>query len=315
MITITQLEYIVALDKFGSFRQAAKACHVTQPTLSMQIHKLEDDLGVLIFDRTQQPTRATAIGRQIIEQARIALSQTKRINAIIDAAKDRVEGDLRLGVIPTLAPYLLPQFIEHFVKHYPKAHLQIEEIKTDIMIEALQRDQLDIAILATPLNEPSIREYQLFIEPFYLYSSPDSKLSNNEEITDADLKDEPILLLAEGHCLREQIIRMCRYRNSHVQINCGFEFASGSLETLCRLVEKGHGHTILPHLARTSTAPRTGRVIPFSHPSPSREISLAVHNSFARESLLKALHNSIRATLPAELKQMAPEALQTIHFR
>lgn len=315
MITLTQLEYIIAVDKHGNFRQAAKACHVTQPTLSMQIQKLEDDLGVTIFDRSQQPIRATPIGAEIVNQSRIALSETKRITSIISAAKTTLEGELRLGVIPTIAPYVLPLFLDAFVEKYPNVKLIIEESKTDDIIVALQRDQLDVGLLATPLHESNIREMPLFDEAFYVYVAKQNPLSSLDAVEDNDLKHESILLLSEGHCLREQIVRICRFRNTKTQAPTGFEFASGSIETLCRLVEGGHGYTVIPHLAKNRSTTANGRVIPFVKPQPSRQVSLVVHQSYAREALLQALAETIRGSLPDDLRHPSPEKMRTIPFR
>ena len=315
MITVTQLEYIAAVEKAGSFRRAAKACHVTQPTLSMQIQKLEDYFGVLIFDRAQQHIQSTPIGRKIVEQARIALSEIHRITAIIHTAKDSIEGKVRLGVIPTLAPYVLPLFLNNFCTRHPKVNLEIEETKTEAIVIALQRDRLDIGLLATPLLESSIKEHPLFIEPFYVYASHESPLSSEVAISEEHLKKEQILLLTEGHCLREQMVRICRYRHSKRQIQTNFEFASGSIETLCRLVEKGHGYTIVPHLARSCIVPRLGKIIPFSAPYPSREVSLVTHQSFAHDALVRALIASIKDSLPSELTRSNPSLLKPIPFR
>jgi LysR family transcriptional regulator, hydrogen peroxide-inducible genes activator len=315
MITLTQLQYIVAVERFGHFGQAAKACFVTQPTLSMQIQKLEDDLGVVIFDRSAQPIRATPLGQRILEQSAIVLSQSTRILDIIHEAKEKVEGELRLAVIPTLAPYLLPLFIERFCTAYPKVRLRVEESKTDDILVALRRNQLDIGLLATPLDEPFIKEHPLFLEPFYVYAPKDSALSKLDEVSDADLKDERVLLLAEGHCLRTQMVRVCGHRQGKLHKAAkGFDFESGSIETLCHLVEKGHGYTVIPHLAKTWNVTRSGRVIPFSEPRPSREVSLVVHESFARDATLKALAGSIQESLPAELRKTDAH-LKTIKLR
>jgi LysR family hydrogen peroxide-inducible transcriptional activator len=315
MITLTQLEYIVAVQKHGNFGQAAKACFVTQPTLSMQIQKLEDDLGVQIFDRSSQPIRPTPIGQKILEQSAVVLTQTERIQSIIHEAKDSLEGELRLGVIPTLAPYLLPLFIDRFCKAYPALHVQVQESKTDDILALLKGNQLDIGLLATPLDEPLIVEHPIFIEPFYIYAQKGSALGELEEVSDDDLKHERVLLLAEGHCLRAQMTRVCNYRESKSKkAKQPFEFESGSIETLCHLVEKGHGYTVIPHLARTWNATRAGKVVPFSEPKPGREVSLVVHQSFARDGLLKALLESIAASLPPELRK--PDAqLKTIKLR
>lgn len=303
MVTLTQLEYLVAVQRHGTFSQAAKACFVTQPTLSMQIQKAEELLGVLVFDRSVSPARATPIGQRVLEQAAIVLAQAARIPAIVSETKESLEGELRLAVIPTLAPYLLPLFLDRFCRAHPKVHLHVEESKTDDIVAALRRDALDIGLLATPLGEPLIEEHPLFLEPFYVYAAKGSTLAKLSQVSDADLVDERILLLTEGHCLRTQMVRACGTRRAERRDGeSGFDFESGSLETLCRLVEQGLGYTVLPHLARGSNATRSGCVIPFSEPRPSREVSLCVHASFARNALLAALAVSIREALPSELR-------------
>jgi len=315
MLTLTQLEYIVAVDRHGSFRNAAKACFVTQPTLSMQIKKLEDDLGVVIFDRTAQPIRATPIGRQLLEQSAVVLTQASRLQDMVKEAKDRVEGELSLSVIPTLAPYVLPLFLERFSEAHPDVRLKVEERTTDAIIEALRQGQTDVGLLATPLEEPMIREIPLFHEPFYVYAKKGSALASQSEVTDADLARERVLLLAEGHCLRTQVIRVCGYRQGRQKkVNTGFEFASGSIETLCHMVDKGLGYTVVPHLATSWNVTRHGRVIPFSDPQPSREVSLVVHESFAREGLVNALATTIQKSLPPELRT-SETPLRTVKLR
>ena len=306
VITLTQLEYAVAVQRHGTFSAAAKACFVTQPSLSMQVQKLEEQLGVLLFDRGASPVRATPIGVRVLEQAAIVLAQAAHIPAIVSETHESLEGELRLGVIPTLAPYLLPLFLDRFCRAHPKVHLDVEETKTDDIVAALRRDALDVGLLATPLDEPLIEEHPLFLEPFYVYAAKDSALAKREQVSDDDLAGERILLLTEGHCLRTQMLRACgprpRRGKQRAVAAGGFDFESGSLETLCRLVEQGLGYTILPHLARVSTATRAGRVIPFSAPRPSREISLCVHARFARRGLLTALAASILEALPSDLE-------------
>jgi LysR family hydrogen peroxide-inducible transcriptional activator len=303
VVTLTQLEYAVAVQRHGTFSAAAKACFVTQPTLSMQVQKLEEQLGVLIFDRGTSPARATPIGARVLEQAAIVLAQAARLAAIVSETKETLEGELRLGVIPTLAPYLLPLFLDAFCRAHPKVHLHVEESKTDDIVAALRRDALDVGLLATPLDEGLIEEHPLLLEPFYVYAAKDSALARRTQVSDDDLADERILLLTEGHCLRTQMVRACgARRDAERSVEGGFDFESGSLETLCRLVEQGLGYTVLPHLARGSATTRAGRVIEFSEPRPSREISLCVHASFARRALLAALADSIRASLPVELR-------------
>lgn len=314
MMTLTQLEYIVAVEKFRNFRKAAKSCFVTQPTLSMQIQKLEDQLGVLLFDRSSQPIQATPIGAKILDQARVVLSQAALIAELIQTEKEQVEGDLRLAIIPTLAPYLLPLFLDDFAKRYPKVRLFVEESKTDDIVVALQKNQIDAGLLVTPLGEESLVEHALFREPFYVYAAKNSELAKHTEVRDKDLRDDELLLLAEGHCMREQVLRVCRDRRKNAPLGAHLQFESGSIETLCHLVEKGLGYTVIPHLAITWQGTRMGKVVPFAEPRPSREVSLVVHRSFVRGSILKALSATIQGALPKELRK-GDQDLKTIGIR
>jgi len=303
MITLTQLSYLVAVERFGNFRQAAKKCFVTQPTLSMQIKKLEDDLGIVIFDRSHQPITATPIGAKILAQSRIVLGETAVIEAMIGDARGDITGEVRLAVIPTLSPYLLPLFLTQFQEYYPKVQLRIEEQRTEDIMAALKQNQLDIGLMATPLSDSDLIEHRLFNEPFYVYAAASSALANHKEIHQQDLVHESLLLLAEGHCLREQSLRVCRQPRTKSNKRGELQFASGSLGTLCRLVERGHGYTVLPDLARPWEARAAGRVIPFAEPVPTREVSLVVHRAFIRRHLLDAMQQTIIAALPRALRQ------------
>jgi LysR family hydrogen peroxide-inducible transcriptional activator len=315
MLSLTQLQYILAVERHGSFSQGARACHVTQPTLSMQIKKLEDELGVVLFDRSAQPIRATPIGRKILEQSAVVLSQAARLQDLVNEAKERLSGLLHLSVIPTLAPYVLPLFLQRFSESYPDVQLKVEERTTDAIIEALREHRTDVGLLATPLVEPMLRELPLFHEPFYVYAKKGGRLAELKEVSDDDLSRERVLLLSEGHCLRTQVMRVCGYRqNRQKKASSHFEFESGSIETLCHMVDKGLGYTVIPHLAKSWNVTRHGRVIPFADPQPSREVSLVVHESFAREAMLRALEDSIVRSLPPELQQ-PDEALRTIKLR
>lgn len=303
VVTLTQLEYIVAVEKHKSFSAAAKASYVTQPTLSMQIQKLEDELGVVIFDRSKQPIQATAIGRKIIDQSRVVLSESAQIPELIHQEKESLKGELRLAIIPTLAPYLLPLFLGHFAKRYPEIKLLVEESKTQDIIKALQQNQLDIGLLVTPLDEPSLKEHTLFQEPFYVYANKDSLLAQKTVVAEGDLKDSDLLLLTEGHCMREQMLKVCQHQGvRHSNVLAQVQFESGSIETLCHLVEKGNGYTMIPHLAKKWQDYREGKIIPFADPTPSREVSLVVHRSFLRFNMMNAIASSIQENLPEELR-------------
>ncbi len=316
MLTLTQLEYIVAVEKYGNFRLAAKSRFVTQPTLSMQIQKLEEELGVIIFDRSHQPIVATPIGQKIIDQSRVVLSQAALIAELINREQARIEGELRVAIIPTLAPYLLPLFLQEFVSLYPGVKLHMEESKTDDIIQDLRRNQLDVGILVTPLGEDLLRELPLFQEPFSLYASPTSELALQSEIVEEDLESQGLLLLTEGHCMREQMLKVCGgKKGASERGERQLQFESGSIETLCHLVESGHGYTIIPYLAKSWLTQRTGRIIPFAQPQPSREVSLVVHRSFVKETLLEALASCIRNTLPADLKRELEQPLRKLNLK
>ena len=302
MITLTQLGYLIAVERFGNFHQAAKSCFVTQPTLSMQIKKLEDDLGILIFDRSSQPIAPTPIGRLVIEQSRLVLSQAAKIEQLVNVTKDELSGELRLAVIPTISPYLVPLFLNDLQNQCPNIELSIEEARTSDIIDGLNRNRFDVGLLATPLGEDSLIEHFLFNEAFYVYAAKDSDLGSIKEIDDQALKDEHLLLLTEGHCLREQTLRVCRGRRSRTVSKGGLSFSSGSLETLCRLVEQRQGYTVIPELAASWEARRQGVVVPFKQPVPTREVSLVVHRSFMRTKLLAKLVEIIAGNLPASIK-------------
>ena len=311
MPTLTQLEYIVAVERHRHFRLAAKARHVTQPTLSMQIQKLEDELGVEIFDRSAKPVRPTAIGQRILDQSRVILSQVSLLTGLISEEKQSLEGDLRLAVIPTLAPYLLPRFVAEVASRFPRLRLSIEESKTEDIVAALRKNQLDLGLLVTPLGDELLVEHRLFDEPFYVYAAAGSELAQRREISDADLKGQRLLLLTEGHCMREQMLRICpRQRPKSGAGAEALAFESGSIETLCHLVEQGLGYTVIPHLARDYRDQRRGRIIPFDEPHPTREVSLVAHHSFARVTLLSEFTKLISDSLPSELRQ-PPRARQT----
>ena len=310
-ITLTQLKYALAVEKTRNFRAAARVCHVTQPTLSMQIQKLEDQLGVLIFDRSSHPIGITPMGIDVLNQIRIVINHTESIAEIIDAAKNTLQGDLRLGIIPTLAPYLLPLFLSSFSSRYPRVNLFVEEIKTSAMIESLGSGTLDIGLLITPLHLPTIREIPLFLEAFYVYTRVNSPFATLQTINVDALGHDTLLLLAEGHCMREQVTQICKAHQTQLDQNLQkVHLESGSIETLCHLVVGGFGYTVVPQLALPWITHPEGRVIPFSEPLPTREVSLVVHQSFVREAMLKAIQEIIIERLPREVLSIAQKTVR-----
>ena len=300
-MTITQLEYIIGVDTHKSFAKAATHCYVSQPALSMQIKKIEDELGVMIFDRSKKPVITTDIGEKIVSHARVILREVDRMSEIIKEQKDQIGGDLRIGIIPTLSPYLLPLFVTHFIEKYPDVNLVFEELLTEEIIGKLNNDLLDVGILVTPINNKSIVEMPLFYEGFIVYGASDNPLMNKKQILVSDLNINEMWLLKKGHCFRLQTLNICS--DQHPDDNRRIKFESGSLETLKKIVEGRFGYTLLPELAiMDMDAERRKNIRSFKAPMPIREVSMITHRSFVKRSLIEALQEVIMENIPAELK-------------
>lgn len=301
-MTLVQLEYIVAVDTYRSFVGAAEKCFVTQPTLSMQVQKLEEMLNVKIFDRSKQPVIPTEIGAQIIAQARLVLQESQKIKEVISSQQQDVVGELKVGIIPTVAPYLLPKVISAMMEKYPELKLLIWEYTTEEIIHHLKTGVLDCGILATPLADSSIEEMPLYYENFVTYISKNSKLFKKKAIDADDLEDENIWLLNEGHCMRAQVLNICRStKNNRLQ---GLTYNTGSVETLIRMVDVNNGATLLPELALAElTNKQLAKVRSFKSPEPVREISLAIHKNFIKKRMLNALKEEILEIIPKTMKQ------------
>jgi len=304
-ITLTQLSYITAVSQTRNFGLAAKTCFISQPTLSMQIQKLEEELGVTLFDRSKKPVEPTTIGKQIVEQAQIVLQEAFRIEEIIKAERGEISGEFKLGIIPTLAPYLLPLFLEKFTTRYPGVNLIVEELQTRQIIEKLKEDEIDSGILVTPLNIKGIIEQPVFNEPFMVYLAPNHPLLSLSRVSDKDLNLDDIWLLNEGHCFRDQAIEICKKARGKGIKHKNLIFESGNLETLKRLVDKKFGFTLLPSLAIFGMPAREQKkkIRCFKSPVPTREVSLAYSRAFLKKSIIEALYNEIVYSLPNELKK------------
>lgn len=301
-LNLQQLEYIVAVDTFRHFKTAADECYVTQPTLSMMIQKLEDELEVQIFDRSKKPVIPTEAGEEIIQQARRVLQEVRGIYEVVQAQKGEIRGILRLGVIPTLAPYLLPLFLDSFLKKYPQVKLKVSELTTGQIIKALEAQQLDAGILATPLGQDGLQELPLFYERFVVYSSLKEKLLKKQYVTPADLDVNRLWLLEEGHCLRSQVVNLCALRKKDSETS-NLEYEAGSIETLKKMVQMHKGITIIPELAVNDlTRSEKLRIRYFRSPVPVREISLVTYRHFVKQRLLEALHNEILLHIPKEMQ-------------
>lgn len=304
-MTLTQLEYIVAVDTYRHFATAAEHCYVTQPTLSMQIQKLEHELGIKIFDRSKQPVVATDIGEEVIIQARKILNESKFLEQIVSDRKGLLQGELKLGIIPTLAPYLLPLFIPQFTKKYPSVKLKISDLTTYQIIEQLRNGRLDAGLLVTPLNDAGIREYPLFYEEMVAYVSRSSAAFKKTYVLPDDLDGSKLWLLEEGHCFRTQIMNLCELKKQSAH-SVSFEYEAGSIETLRKMVEINSGVTVLPELATLDlSAKQMSLLRHFKSPAPMREVSLVIHRDFVKRRLIEVLREEILAGLPAKIKKNA----------
>ncbi|GAP68402.1 DNA-binding transcriptional regulator, LysR family [Bacteroidales bacterium 6E] len=313
MVTLTQLEYIVAVDVHRHFGRAAESCFVTQPTLSMQIKKLEEDLGVIIFDRSKQPLIPTDVGQRLIDQARVVLSESAELQNIIEDHRNEVSGLLRIGIIPTLAPYLLPRFIGHYKRTWPNIIIKVEELTTGNIIELLQKDLLDVGILVTPLKENKIIEKPVFYEEMLIYANENHPLHQKKEITPVDIATPDIWLLSDGHCFRDQVVNLCSYM-SGAGGGLPFQFEAGSLETLMNIVDVEGGITLIPELAKyTMSETRQKNLISFTNITPLREVSLVYSRHFAKHKLISLLWREVKDTLPSEL--LSPDRGTIVEWR
>ncbi len=295
-MTITQLKYVLAVAEHKNFTLAADKCFVTQPTLSMQIQKIEEELNIQIFDRTKKPIQLTDIGQKIVNQAKNIVNEADRIQDIVEQQKGFVGGEFRLGIIPTIMPTLLPMFLNNFIKKYPKVKLIIEELNTDEIITKLNNGHLDAAIAATPLEEEKIKEIVLYFEPFVAYIPESHQHHQKQEIEVADLNLDEILLLQDGHCFRDGILNLCK-NNSRNEIN-HFQIESGSFETLIKLADEGLGTTLLPylHTLALKDSDKT-KLRHFKEPKPAREVSLIFPKSELKIHIIDALRSTIAGVI------------------
>jgi LysR family hydrogen peroxide-inducible transcriptional activator len=300
-MTLTQLSYIVAVDKYRHFATAAQKIYITQPTLSMQIQKLEDELGALIFDRSKTPVMPTVLGEEIIEQAKLILSGAKHIEDMAAVKGATMKGTFRVGIIPTIAPYLVPLFLKKFVEAYPEVELIFQEALTADVLKGLHEDYFDVGVIATPTNQ-HIFERDLFLEPFLGYVSVDHELAKKDKLCIDDLYKEDLWLLNEGHCFRDQTIKICKKNNEKLN-KAPIVFESGNLETLKRLVEQNFGITLMPYLAMDNYDTRcaNGVVKEFEDPIPSRKIRLVYSREFLKQNLIEGFADVILQSIPREL--------------
>ncbi len=298
-MTLQQLEYVIAVDQYRHFAKAAEKCRVTQPTLSMMIQKLEEELGLKLFDRSKQPVVPTLEGEEVIRQAKAIVLGSNVLKEYVNELKGEIKGELRLGIIPTLAPYLLPRFLKSFHKKYPLLKISIKEMITNEIIEKLQSGDLDVGLLATPLHEAALEEHPLFYEEFYAYASLSEKLPKKKYLLPKEIHIDHLWLLEEGHCLRNQVFNLCELKKRENEL---LNYEAGSIETLINLVDQNHGITIIPQLAELNLkASQRKNVREFAHPKPVREISAVVKESFPRKKMLEHLMEEIMRAVPGEM--------------
>ncbi|MES3629702.1 MAG: LysR substrate-binding domain-containing protein [Longimonas sp.] len=296
-MTLAQLTYLVALDEHRHFGQAAAACHVSQPTLSVQLRKLEDELGVELIDRSHQPVVPTGAGELLIRQARTVLSECDRLQMLAAEVQSRVAGTLRLGMLPTLSPYLVPLVLPHLETAYPEVTLVLREWTTAEVLDALRRDVLDAGLIATDEAGPDFEVTPLFTEPFVGYLSPKHRLADGGPLDVSALAIDDLWLLSEGHCFRDQVLQICSHRANGTPLQARLE--SGSLETLLHLVQRSGGMTLLPALAtcHMTEAEQSTYVQPFASPAPNRTIRIVTRRRH-KQPLVRAFREAVRATLP-----------------
>lgn len=302
-MNLQQLEYIIALDHHRQFARAAEKCFITQPTLSMMVQKLETELGIRIFDRSRQPIVPTREGQEVIQRAKQIMADVNRLKDFARQQKQEVSGEVRLAVIPTVAPYLLPLFLKSFAEKYPLLKISIRELVTNEIIHGLKTDELDIAILATPLKDPKLVEHPIYQEEFHAYVAEGEKASRKKYVLPKDIDLSKLWLLEEGHCLRNQVLDLCELKQKDFASD-RLHYETGSMETLRNLVDHHEGITILPHLATLDlTKKQKEKIREFAPPKPVREISLVVNTNFHRTRLLNALREEIERQLPDSIKR------------
>jgi LysR family transcriptional regulator, hydrogen peroxide-inducible genes activator len=296
-MTLQQLEYLVSVDQYRHFAKAAEACSVTQPTLSMMIQKLEEELDVKIFDRAKHPIEPTQTGAEILTKARAILKNAERLKEFVLSEKDGLVCNFRLAIIPTVAPYLLPGFFPSFTSSYPDVSLKVSEIRTDTIIECILSGKIDAAILATPLENAQILEIPLYYEKFVAYVSPQSLLYQEESLSAINMPLKDLWVLQEGHCLRNQIFNFCEDKTPRAYV-----YEAGSIDTLIRIVDTNGGYTILPELHLPFlTDEQKKNVRPIVSPEAVREISLVIHPDFVRERVLNAIAETVKGIIPEHM--------------
>lgn len=306
-MTLQQIQYVVQLDNHRNFIKASEACFVSQPALTIQLKKLENEIGLKIFDRTITPLKPTKMGEVFIQKARDILQNVEELKHLVNEKTQSISGTFSVGIIPTIAPFLMPQFINSFTKHYKETQLNIFELQSEDIINMLKKGTIDIGILVTPLNDVSLREITLYHEPFVFYGGSNHKLMDKKTIKNKDIeKQKDLWLLNEGHCFRNQVLNICK-NASNSKVN----FQSGAIETIKKMVDKNGGFTLIPEMAVEELD--EGKIISFESPKPVREVSLVTHKSFPKEKLIEVFRKEILNIIPKSFKKN--EVYYKVHWR
>lgn len=301
-MTLQQLEYVMAVYRFKHFAKAAESCNVTQPTLSSMIQKLEEELGVRIFDRRQQPVKPTPAGLLVIEQAWKVLVRARKLKETVEEERHSLTGTFSIGILPTIAPYLIPRFFPQLMNKYPDLDLRIIEMKTDDIRRGLRHGDIDAGILARVDGLDDFDCRNLFFEQFFVYVSPNDKLYLNKTVRTSDLSGEYLWLLDEGHCFREQLVKFCQLKAASRSKKA---YSLGSIETFMRIVESGKGVTFIPELALQQLNDSQKKLVrPFALPVPTREIVFITNRSFIRSTLREMVIGEIKEAVPPEMLQL-----------
>ena len=302
-MTLQQLEYILAVERYRHFGRAAEACNVTQPTLSAMIGKLEEELNAKLFDRNRQPICPTPVGEQVLRQAKEVLAQADSIKDIVEEEKHSLNGTFRVGILPTIAPYLLPRFFPQLMKKYPTLDIRVREMKTHEIKEALLQGDIDAGILAQIEGLEEYEQTHLFYEKYEGYVSREDTLFAKETLRTSDVaSSRDLWLLDEGHCFRDQMVRFCQMKSSQTS---RLAYNLGSMETFMRMVESGKGITFIPELAVMQLSGEQKELVrPFAIPVPTRQLILITNRNFIRQTLLDVIVKEIQASVPKEMLKM-----------
>ncbi len=311
VMNLQQIEYLLALNKHRNFSTAAKASFVTQPAMTIQIKKLEEELGVVLFDRTKKPLMVTDIGEEVINQARIILNDINKMKDLAEAYKSDLTGKLKVGIIPTIAPYLIPLFINSFVEKYPGISLDIQEAITDDILAALKQGEIDVGIIVTPYEMHGVISKTLYYEKFYAYVSEEHALFKKKKLLTADLDLNDIWLLKEGNCFRNQIINICSTEQPKTVHN-NFQYESLSIDALIRIVENRKGLTVVPELAVDNLDSSKKKMVrQFKGSIPEREVSLIVERGFLKKRFIDKFKAEIVHAIPKKMKRLDGELIDT----